>query len=178
MTHAPRSPQADRALRDAALAAIAWVALAGPDVDVVVQHGTVTVRGTVRCIADRDRVLAAALGAPGVQVVVDDLQVRSMRDSVASDEVVAAHLHDLIATMPSVHVEGVLVRVRQGVVTVRGEIPWPFERDTLVNLVGAIDGVRDVVDALVVRDSDQADLSGPGAPAAALRPSGTGRARG
>ena len=155
MTHEPSSRHTDRALRDATLAAIAWVAHATSDVDVEVHDRIVRVRGSVRCIADRDRVLTAALGAPGVQVVLDDLAVRTVHGPGTSDAAVAAQVLELLATMPSVHVEEVRIRVRRGVVTVGGAIPWPFERDTLLNLVGAVPGVVDVIDALVLRRTDR-----------------------
>ena len=168
MTHEPSSRHTDRALRDAALAAIAWVAHAASEVDVEVHDRVVRVHGSVRCIADRDRVLTAALGAPGVQVVLDDLTVRTLHGPGTSDAAVAAQVLELMATMPSVHVDEVRVRVRRGVVTVGGAIPWPFERDTLLNLVGALPGVVDVIDALVLRRTDQvpeaqAQAEGPGA---------------
>lgn len=160
MTHEPTSRHSDRARRDAALAAIAWVAHAPSDVDVEVHDAIVHVVGSVRCIADRDRVLTAALGAPGVQVVVDDLAVRTVHGPGTSDAAVAAQVLELMATMPSVHVEEVRVRVRRGVVTLGGAIPWPFERDTLLNLIGAVPGVVDVVDALVLRRTDRAPEEG------------------
>jgi osmotically-inducible protein OsmY len=156
MTQPSSSRHAEQALLHIARAAVEWVAPANSDVEVVLQDGAVVVRGSVRSVADRDRVLAAATAAPTAQVVVDDVQVRSMRRAEASDEAVAAQLCRLLATMPSVHVEGVRIRVRRGVVTVRGEIPWPFERDTLVNLIGAVSGVEDVVDVLEVRRTDHA----------------------
>lgn len=158
MTHEPAARPTDRGLRDAALAAIARVAHATSEVDVEVHDRIVRVLGSVRCIADRDRVLTAALGAPGVQVLVDDLVVRTVRGPGTSDAAVAAQVLDLMATMPSVHVEQVRIRVRRGVVTVGGAIPWPFERDTLLNLVGAVPGVVDVIDALVLLRTDQVPM--------------------
>jgi osmotically-inducible protein OsmY len=106
-------------------------------------------------MADRDRVLTAALWARGVQVVLDDLAVRTVRGPGTSDAAVATQVLELMATMPSVHVEEVRIRVRRGVVTVGGAILWPFERDILLNLIGAVPGVVDVIDALVLRRTDR-----------------------
>lgn len=155
MTLPANSTPSDRALRESVLDAIAGNHRGRSDVDVVVRDRTVTVCGSVRSFADRDRVLAAALTAPGVHVIVDDTAVRTLLGTGSSDATIAARVGELIATLPSVHVDGIRVHVRRGVVTVGGAVPWQFERDTLLNLIGAVPGVEDLVDVVTLRRSDQ-----------------------
>jgi osmotically-inducible protein OsmY len=140
----------DRRVREAALAAITWVLPETADVRVEVETGVVRLAGTVHSIEDRDRVVSAALDVDGARVVVDDVEVRSLRRGRVDDRAIAQEVRGVLDGMPSLKADGLRARVHAGVVTVSGVIAWRFERDTVLNLVAAVPGVTDVVDAVVV----------------------------
>jgi osmotically-inducible protein OsmY len=150
MTQRTITGPSDRRVREAALAAIAWVLPETADVRVEVETGVVRIAGTVHSIEDRDRVVAAALDVEGARVVVDDVEVLSLRRGPVDDRSVAREVRRVLEGMPSLQAVGLRARVRHGVVTVSGVIAWRFERATVLNLVAAVPGVADVVDAVVV----------------------------
>lgn len=150
MTQRTITAPSDRRVREAALAAITWVLPETADVRVEVETGVVRLAGRVHSIEDRDRVVSAALDVEGARVVVDDVTVLSLRGVRVDDRTVAREVRRVLEGMPSMQAEGLRARVRHGVVTVSGAIAWRFERDTVLNLVAAVPGVTDVVDAVLV----------------------------
>ncbi|GAA2753969.1 BON domain-containing protein [Amnibacterium kyonggiense] len=153
---ANRSPAVDderrsaNATRTAVLGALYSACGHDDDVDVQVERGVVQLTGRVRAIENRDRVIRAAHGVPGVVVVLDDIVLGTARTPLRADHLIAADVLHLLAGLPSLPVDRLRARVHEGVVVVTGTITRTFQRDTVLNLLGAIRGVADVVDAVRV----------------------------
>lgn len=141
----------DRRTRADVLAAICWVLRDADDVTVEVRGGVVRLSGRIPSIEDRERVVTAAFGVSGASVVVDELTITGVGGAPASDPAIALAARDLLQSLSSIGAETVRCRVRRGVVTVAGPIGWHFERDTILNLMAAVPGVQDVVDAMAVQ---------------------------
>jgi len=111
--------------------------------------GTVTLRGTVRSFKQRGAAVEDAEGIDGVDHVVDELEVRWLEDDVRDDELRGAVLQALIwdAEVPA---ESIEVKVRDGWVTLRGQVRHQFESDAAFEDVASMKGVGGISNEIKV----------------------------
>lgn len=124
------------------------------------------------CGPDDDlRAVAREMGARRVKrmPVVDEgvlVGIVSRHDVLAAfdrpDEGVAADVERTLASDPNrpddMHVE---VRVHEGVVTLRGDVRYPWDEAIVVSLVRGVLGVLDVVSELHAREHEPPSTGGP-----------------
>lgn len=141
----------DKALQDAVMRELEW----DPKVDaahigVSVDLGAVTLTGHVSSYAEKLAAVRAAERVHGVTAVADELKVElpgsSVRDDTDIAEEVARELRRN-ALLP----ETVDAVVRNGVVTLRGEVEWNFQREEAEHAVRNLVGVVGVLNQIAVR---------------------------
>jgi osmotically-inducible protein OsmY len=154
-----RALDTDEALRDEVLRELAW----DPEVDetriaVSVTNGAVTLAGHVSTYPEKRAAVRAAERVFGVRAVADELKVElreeSLHDDIAIAEAIAQELRWNVAIPDTISAE-----VRRGVVTLRGEVEWPFQRDEAERVVSSLEGVTGVVNTVVVRPPRPPDAS-------------------
>lgn len=123
-----------------------------PDIDashivVTVEHGRVTLEGTVPAYWDKELAEIVVAAAPGVVGITDKLAVVPVHD--IEDEAIA---EDLVAALDrnGVDVEDVDVEVAGGIVTLRGTVPDWYTRNVVVETTHYTSGVVDYDDRLLV----------------------------
>jgi osmotically-inducible protein OsmY len=137
-------------LRDAILAELDW----DPSVDhskihVTVKDGAVSLRGRVTSYSQRHAAVRAAERVRGVKAVADDIEVVlsdlvERKDSEIAEEI-ALERQGNAWIPPSVKVE-----VRNGKVTLRGYVPWSYQRDEAARAIRDLAGVRAVSNLIEV----------------------------
>lgn len=147
----PTLHEADQELKSAITHALEWVPAVNTNhVAVSVTQGAVTLSGEVLTYPEKTAAVTAALGVRGVTALVDDLTVRpgwGLRDDADIARDVAAAL-TASAVVPTGSVKAA---VEDHWVTLTGELHWHYQRETAVNLVGGIDGVRGVHNEIALR---------------------------
>src|SRR3954466_2072769 len=121
-------------------------------VDVVV-HGVATLRGTVGSFAQLRAAVADARRTRGVELVDDRLQVRILdRDRRHDAEIRGAALQRLLwdAEIPG---DNIRVTVKDGWVTLKGEVLFQFQSDEALNRVASLHGVTGVTNEIRVDQS-------------------------
>lgn len=153
----------------AALAAEARIEIARHPVALAFQDGVLTIEGQLSCVAAKKLALERAAAVPGVRHLVDRLRVapaRHMGDAEIRDHVRDALLGEPALEACAVRVgigqaarpvrepqrpAGVLeVSVRDGVVTLDGEVPSLSHKRLAGVLAWWVPGTRDVVNGLEV----------------------------
>lgn len=134
-------PGAWRELRDALEASV-------PGVHVRVAAGVVTLRGIVPSYGQKLAAMAAAWGAPGVEDVINQLEVAT-GGACIPDAAIAMRANSILRWDATIPDDAVRVVVEQGRVRLVGHVPSRLartnaERD-LRNLVGVTDVVNDIV---------------------------------
>jgi len=123
-------------------------------VNVGVTNGDATLTGEVRSQIVRNEFEAAARSMGGVRTVNDrtivNPKVRSVRESVADAALVAKVDATLIA-QTGVNALKVKTTVHAGVVTLDGAVSSRDLKQTMLNSVRALGGVKSVVDHIAVR---------------------------
>lgn len=121
------------------------------DIAVAVKDGVVTLSGFVRSYAHKWQAERDAKRVAGVQGVANDLEVRLpafdqrpdpeiARDAVAEIEHELPYSHNLIKVV-----------VRDGWVSLEGEVPWNYQKEAAENAVRRVRGVTGVSNYITIR---------------------------
>jgi osmotically-inducible protein OsmY len=112
--------------------------------------GAVTLRGTVGSFAQQRAAVADARRTRGVFDVLDELQVRLLNDDRRKDaEIRGAALQRLIWD-PEIPGDYLDVRVKDGWVTLDGEVDHQYQSDRAFDHVASLYGVTGVTNAVKV----------------------------
>jgi osmotically-inducible protein OsmY len=118
------------------------------EVAVAEREGTVTLRGSVGSFRQRRAAVQIAKSARGVREVVDELRV-DLRDRFEDDQVRAAALQTLIWD-PDVPDDRIDVTVKDGWLTLKGEVKHQHESDAAFEDVSRLRGVGGITNEIKV----------------------------
>jgi osmotically-inducible protein OsmY len=147
----------DKLLREQVTRELEWdPKLDASHIGVTANDGAVTLTGHVRSYAERMAAVRAAERVTGVKAVVDELEVKlpssQVRDDAELGEMIARTLR-WNALLP----DTIEAEVRKGVVTLKGEVEWNYQRHTAERAVRDITGVRSVINLIAVKPRVKAD---------------------
>jgi osmotically-inducible protein OsmY len=114
------------------------------DVAVSVKQGVVTLTGFVRSYLDKYEAEAAAKRVAGVTAVANDIEVRLPGVDQRPDPEIARDAVASIKTQLPVSWEQIKVVVKDGWMTLEGEVEWQYQRVTAEQAVRGVKGVRGV----------------------------------
>jgi osmotically-inducible protein OsmY len=121
------------------------------EVGVRVQHGVVTLLGTVDTFAKRIAAQEAAHRVRGVRAVVNELEVRPAEGGERTDEDIARAAAEALAWNVNVPHEQIELTVSDGWITLKGEVPWQYQREAAEQAVRQLLGVKGVANQITVR---------------------------
>jgi osmotically-inducible protein OsmY len=119
-------------------------------IGVIVEDGAVTLTGHVGSNAERIAAVHAAERVSGVRVVADEIIVEQafsdpVDDTDLAEEIVRRFRSNIVIP------EEVTVEVRDGIVTLRCQVRWSFQRRAAERAVRDVTGVRDVDNQITVK---------------------------
>jgi osmotically-inducible protein OsmY len=123
-------------------------------IGVSVDDGAVTLAGHVGSWAERIAAVHAAERVHGVRVVADKIVVEPafsdpIDDTDLADEIVRRLRWSILVP------DDVTAEVRDGVVTLRGQVRWSFQRKAAERAVRDVRGVRDVDNQIAIKPRDK-----------------------
>jgi VCBS repeat-containing protein len=147
----------DKGLGDAVRSELEW----DPKVDqthigVAAADGAVTLTGYVTSYAQEHAAVRAAERIYGVRAVADELEVRLKRPFERNDTEIAEAIsrqREWNTLIP----KAVTADVKNGAVTLRGEVEWAFQRDDTEEAIRHLAGVRRVTNEITVKPGDKAE---------------------
>lgn len=119
-------------------------------IGVIAKDGAVTLTGYVSNYSEKYAAVRAAERVYGVRAVADEIEVRLQASSKRDDPAIAeaiAHTLQWNTLVP----ETVDVEVRNGYVTLRGEVDWHFQKDAAERAVRDVTGVMGVSNLITVK---------------------------
>jgi osmotically-inducible protein OsmY len=125
------------------------------DIAVSVNKSVVTLAGFVRSYSDKYEAEAAAKRVAGVAGVANDLEVRLPAIDERPDPEIA---RDAVATIKAqlpLSADHIKVLVKNGWVTLEGNVEWQFERTIAENTVRRLKGVRGITNSIVLKPRAQ-----------------------
>jgi osmotically-inducible protein OsmY len=121
------------------------------DIAVSVKNGVVTLTGFVKSFTDKYEAEAAAKRVAGVVAVANDIEVRLPSLDERPDPEIA---RDAVAALKSqlpLSSEKIKVVVKNGWITLEGQVEWQYQRNTAESAVRRIKGVKDVTNSITLK---------------------------
>lgn len=128
------------------------------DVGVEVDDGIVTLTGTVETLQARWAAEQAALRVFGVHAVANDLAVIPVGLASRTDAEIARAVANTLEWTSGIPHDRIKIRVSDGTVTLTGEVAWHHQRDSALEVVRKIEGVRSVNDLIEVRQQSFSEI--------------------
>jgi len=123
------------------------------DIAVSVRDGVVTLTGFVKSYTDKYEAEAAAKRVAGVSAVANDLEVRIPNVDERPDPEIARDAVSAIKSQLPISSERIKVVVKNGWVTLEGQVEWQYQKNTAENAVRRIKGVKGVSNLIVLKPS-------------------------
>jgi osmotically-inducible protein OsmY len=120
---------------------------------VSVDHGAVSLLGTVDTYAQKWAAEDATKRVSGVRTVAHDLTVKILSDHVRSDSDIASSVQSTLKWDVLVP-KAVTAVVRDGWVTLAGQVDWNFEREAAERAVRYLTGVVSVSNSITLKKTE------------------------
>ncbi|HBY95098.1 MAG: BON domain-containing protein [Ardenticatenaceae bacterium] len=121
------------------------------EIDVAVEDGVVTLSGRVASLAERQVAESAARRITGVREVVNNIEVKPPRRSERSDADIARAVVNALEWDARVPHERIDVTVREGKVTLEGNVDWHYQKLAAEDDVRSLIGVKEVLNLITIR---------------------------
>lgn len=142
----------DRQLQQDVIDELRWdAAVQAAHIGVEASEGVVTLSGQVGSFAEKFAAAEAAKRVAGVKGLAMDLEVKLPGSSMRSDADIAKAAVSALEWNVSIPTGAVQVKVDDGFVTLTGEVDWAYQRDSAVESVRPLLGVRGVNNAVMLR---------------------------
>jgi osmotically-inducible protein OsmY len=123
------------------------------DIAVSVKNGVVTLTGFVKSYTDRYEAEAAAKRVAGVVAVANDIEVRMPSVDERPDPDIAREAAAAIKSQLPISSQNIKIIVKNGWVTLEGEVEWQYQRQTAESVVRRIKGVKGVSNTILLKPS-------------------------
>jgi osmotically-inducible protein OsmY len=127
------------------------------DIAVSVKKGVVTLAGFVKSFTGKYEAEAAAKRVAGVTAVANDIEVRMPSVDERPDPEIARDAVAAIKSQLPVSSEHIKIVVKNGWVTLEGQVEWQYQRQTAENAVRRIKGVKGVSNVIQLKPRAQPD---------------------
>jgi osmotically-inducible protein OsmY len=114
------------------------------DIAVSVSKGVVTLTGFARSYLDKYEAEEAAKRVAGVVGVANDIEVRLPSVDERPDPEIAREAAEAVRSRLPISHEGIKVVVKNGWVTLEGQVEWHYQRQTAESAVRYLKGVKGV----------------------------------
>jgi osmotically-inducible protein OsmY len=142
--------RSDVEIQQDVLAELKWDPEVEPtEVGVEVDDGVVTLTGTVDSYWKKWAAERAAMRVDGVRAVANDIIVKSR--SVRTDTDIAKDVADAFQANLLIPKDRIKVTVKNGWVTLEGDVDWRFEREEAEGAARKVKGVTGVTNLVVVK---------------------------
>ena len=144
--------QTDEQIQREVQAELEWDArIRSTEIGVAVKDGVVTLTGWVDSYAKKLAAERAAHRVRGVKAVANEIEVLLPSSAERTDADIALEASRELAWEALVPADQIEVTVSRGIVTLRGEVSWEYERRAAERAVRRLSGVRNVVNFIKVR---------------------------
>ena len=121
------------------------------DIAVAVDKGVVTLTGFVRSFSDKWEAEAAAKRIAGVVGVANDIEVRLPGADESPDPEIARDVVTAIKSQLPFASQNIKAIVRNGWITLEGEVEWNYQRERAETAVRRLKGVKGVSNLIKLR---------------------------
>lgn len=142
----------DDEIRDDIIAELEWdPKIESTEIGVTVKDGAVSLMGVVGSYAEKLAAEQAAKRVRGVRAIAEEIRVRLPSDRSVTDEDIAERIAHVLEWNTSIPDSNIQAEVRNGFVTLTGEVEWNYQRESAKDLIAGIKGVSAVSNMIKVR---------------------------
>lgn len=120
-------------------------------IGVTTTDGAVTLTGHVDSYPQKFAATDAARSVRGVKAVADEIEVELANEHRTDDGEIAEHVAHVLSWNVSLPEESVKAKVRNGFVTLTGEVDWNHQRLHVQEQVQHVRGVRGIANLIAIR---------------------------
>ena len=120
-------------------------------IGIIVGNGAVTLTGHVPTFRQKIAAAEAAKSVTGVLAVVNNIEVRLEYMHRATDEGLAERIANVLKWNVSTQGKDLKADVKNGTVTLSGEIEWQYQRINILRNIEHVSGVINIIDKLVLK---------------------------
>lgn len=121
------------------------------DIGVIVKDGAVTLTGKVPLFSHKYAATRASKRVKGVRAIVDEIEVKLPREMEGSDEGIAQHIARTFEWNVQIPADDIEAEVKNGVVTLSGEVERHYQRSYIQRQIEDTKGVRSVINNIRIR---------------------------
>ena len=150
LLHRAKSNIADTDLRDRVERQLDWEPqITSTDLGVATDNGVVTLTGFVNTYAEKLEAERAALRTYGVSAVANEIQVKPLFKKTDAD--IASAALDALQARVDVPDEKIKLAVKDGWITLQGNVDWYYEKNAAEMAVKYLSGVKGVTDNIKIK---------------------------
>jgi osmotically-inducible protein OsmY len=121
------------------------------DIGVLVKDGTVTLNGFATSYGEKWNAVKSAKRVGGVRAIADDIEIKLPESMKRNDGDIATAVANHIELAWAGPTKMIQVTVREGWITLEGEVEWRYQRDAAENAVRYLSGVKGVANAITIK---------------------------
>jgi osmotically-inducible protein OsmY len=121
------------------------------DIGVLVKDGTVTLNGFATSYGEKWGAVKSAKRVAGVRAIADDIEVRFPESMRRTDGEIGAAAAVHIEWSRTVPPKTVQIVVREGWITLDGQVEWWYQKDAAESAVRHLSGVKGVHNAITIK---------------------------
>ncbi|MGE4063244.1 MAG: BON domain-containing protein [Rhodospirillaceae bacterium] len=142
----------DMTLRQNVLDELVWEpSVNAADIGVTAKDGVITLFGHVSSYEEKLQAVKAARRIKGVRAIADDIEVRHAFDKKTSDDEIAKRALSILKWDATIPAERIAVTVRDGWVTLGGDVEWQYQRGSAEDDIRKLSGVRGVTNSIAIK---------------------------
>ncbi len=141
----------DKTMRDSVTRELEWDPMLDADrIGVSAKDGAIVLSGHVPAYAHKRAAVRAAERVYGVRAVADEIEVKLSGSSVRDDADIAEEITRLMKWNMAIP-DAVKAEASRGIVTLRGEVEWGYQRSEAERAIRYLGGVRSVNNQITIK---------------------------
>jgi osmotically-inducible protein OsmY len=125
-------------------------------IGVAVEKGVVTLTGHVASFAEKQAAITAVRRVNGVRAIAEEIEVRYPYEKKIADDEVAKRAVEILGWDSVIPDRAIQVLVRNGWVTLTGDVDWHFQKQSAEDDIRKLSGVRGVINNIAIKPRVQA----------------------
>jgi len=121
------------------------------NIGVAVEKGIVTLTGHVTSFAEKQVAITAVRRVNGVRAIAEEIEVRYPYEKKIADDQLAKRAVDILDWDSVVPDRAIQVLVRNGWVTLTGDVDWYFQKQSAEDDIRKLSGVRGIINNIVFK---------------------------
>ena len=123
------------------------------EIGVIVKNGAVTLTGVVADFADKIAAERAVKRLKGVRAIAEDIEVKRSAEARLTDEGIAERIAEVLSWSTPFRDTDIQAEVREGRVTLSGEVDRLYQKQAAAQRVGELEGVTGIFNEIRVRET-------------------------